>query len=265
MKNSVLFILLIVGFFACKSSEDIAEPTPAPAPSEEPEETSTVAEEAPKPQLVMDTVRETTKADTTLKAANSNMAAAQTSAADIPTEGDGEFRVQLDATMGTVFKPKYKGFNKIYFEDGAGGSKVYVGKNLSKVQAEQLRDEYKLRGFEDAFVVSMSGTGKSAGSKFTANASDKKLSAEDGAVFLVQLIAYRGPQPPRKLRKVNFYQILGFDDGFKRIYSGTYSTVEEARAGQEMFKKSGFKDCYVVPFEGYKNKLNGLVGTPIQP
>lgn len=263
MKNSVLFILLIAGLFACKSSEDIAEPSPAP--SEEPEETSTTVEDAPKPQLVMDTVRETTKSDSSLKAMNNTPSSSESTSSEAVTEGDGEFRVQIDATMGTIFKPKYKGFKKIYFEDGSRGSKVYVGKNLSRAQAEKLRDEYKLRGFEDAFVVSMSGTGKTAGAKFSGSTSDKKLSAEDGAVFLVQLIAYRGPQPPRKLRKVNFYQILGFDDGFKRIYSGTYSTIEEARAGQEMFKKNGFKDCYVVPFEGYKNKLNGLVGTPIQP
>ena len=262
------FLLIISALlYSCKSSEEATESAPPP-PVEEPEAQTESTGETEAPKLVMDTVRETTEGER-LPMVNGSESANDSNitngASSAPTEGSGSFRVQVDATMGNVFKPKYKGCNKLYFEEGPGGSKVYVGKNLDRAQAEQLRDEYKLRGFEDAFVVPMSGSGAQASDKFEGEGSSQTLTADAGAVFLVQLIAYRDANPPKKLKKVNFFQILGFNDGFKRIYSGTYATVEEAKAGQEMFKKMGFKDCYVVPFEGYKNKLNGLVGEPIQP
>lgn len=59
-------------------------------------------------------------------------------ASSAPTEGSGSFRVQVDATMGNVFKPKYKGFNKLYFEEGPGGSKVYVDISIELRQSNSV-------------------------------------------------------------------------------------------------------------------------------
>lgn len=259
MKHLLPIALLVISFASCKSSKDLSENNPAPPPQEV--EISSTADSAetsmPKGQLVVnapDTVSHSTVAE------SSKDATPQTT----DTEGSGSYRVQIDATMGSIFKPKYKGFNKIYFEDGSSGSKVFVGKNLSKQAAEQLRDEYRLRGFDDAFVVSMSGSGSSAGAKFEGTESNQAISENSGLVFLVQLIAYQGANPPNEVKKLSFYQVIGFNDGFKRIYSGAYSSINDARAGQEAYKKMGFKDCFVVPFEGYKNKLNNLVGEPIR-
>ena len=266
MKHFALLLSLVLILASCKTSKDLAEETPSPSPELTEQDTSDqVSAETEGPKLVVDTVKETTtgeQAKMTNADASSN--AENTASETLVTEGDGAYRVQVDATMGSIFKAKYKGFNKLYFEEGPGGSKVFVGKGLSKADAEKLRDEYKLRGFKDAFVVDMKGSGSSAASKFEGTESTKSINPNGGLVYMIQLLAYKGPNPPKQLKKANFFQILGFNDGFKRIYSGTYPNVEAARSGQAMYKKRGFKDCYVVPFEGYKNKLNGMVGEPIK-
>jgi len=176
------------------------------------------------------------------------------------SDGGTGFLVQLESVMGSPNKAKYKGIKDLNFEKGADGYiRIVLGKDLGRAAAEELRDEYKLRGFEGAFVVPKGGGGASS-AVMDASMSSKSLDNVQGLVYLIQLSAFQGPAETKALSKLGWYQVLEFDDGWKRVYSGAYSNLLSAQDALKKYRKKGFKDSYVVPFEGYTNKLNGKTG-----
>jgi hypothetical protein len=258
-----IFILASVGIVACKSSKDVAAEPPAEEPIVEVADTirpDPVAEEA-----LADTAAAASDAESTAEAGPSLETPGADQGASTDEGGQNQadpgsgFRVQLESVIGNPNKAKYKGIKDLSFEKGSDGrTRIFLGKDMVRTAAEQLRDEYKLRGFEDAFVVS----GNSAGSAeiFDASLSSQSLGNAQGLVYLIQLSAFQGEAESRALKKLGWYQVLAFDDGWKRVYSGAYSALPAAQDAMNKYRRRGFKDCYIVPFDGYTNKLNGKTG-----
>ncbi len=238
-----IFIFLSVSIFACKSNKDVAAEAALASENSGPALDTTSASAPPTdPQNTTDQ-----------------------SEVNQPTMDDGGtgFMVQLESVMGTPSKSKYKGIKDLSFEKGYDGyTRIFLGKELGRAAAEQLRDEYKLRGFEGAFVVGKGaggGSGASSGSVMDASSSTS-LDNVQGLVYLIQLSAFQVPAETKAPTKLGWYQILEFDDGWKRVYSGAYSSLLSAQDALKKYRRKGFKDCYVVPFDGYTNKLNGKTG-----
>ncbi len=245
--------------FACKSSEDAVDYSEELAQDPVQDtiaQDSTVNDMMSDPGPTMDTVSTTDRPD---------VSTAGESGEQVNDEGPGDYRVQIDALIGSYQKAKYKGIDNIYFEKGNDGyTRIYSGKNLSKGGAEKLSEEFKIRGFEGAFVAPMSGDGaapSNAPAVVDADMSSTPLSSSENVVYAVQLMAFQGDVKSRKLNKLGFFQVLQFDDGWKRAFSGTYASLPEAQGALDKYRKKGFKDCYVVPFLGFTNQLNGKTGS----
>lgn len=77
----------------------------------------------------------------------------------------------------------------------------------------------------------------------------EKIMETDGLVFRVQVGAHKNSLSKNIYEKITELQKLSFEDGYTRYFSGSFSTLEDARKRKEEIITIGFSDVFIVAFK----------------
>ncbi|MCD4737340.1 MAG: SPOR domain-containing protein, partial [Bacteroidales bacterium] len=185
------------------------------------------------------------------------------------------FRIQLIAITKDVEDSFFKGISPIYREKVNNSTTIrYLGGQFNNLQdAETARDKYKLKGFENSFVVAYKNGKRipleqalvsSENNRIKENRQEvitdpspdlpapvdlkgtQDISTFSGSGFFIQIGSFASPKPDNSWSTIKPDYVEKTDRGIHKYYKGPYTNESEAEGKRKEFIRNGIPDAFMI-------------------